>query len=162
MTISLELQRIYASSPVNITFYNALYMTHPNWLTAIAYITNSVVDRTFNLYGESVLFKPASFIVRLPQRDDLGVVEFGIDFPVTSTTVDLLDLAENSGQPITATLTTYIDGSLDPQMEPVKLFVDQIAMTHENGTATAQRIDLLNRSYPRNIVRALTYPGLLR
>lgn len=162
MTISAELQRIYSSAPVNITFYNALYLSHPNWAEPLAYITNTVEERTFKLNGADVLYKPASFTIRLPARNDLGIVEFSIDFPMTSTTVDNLDLAENSGEPITAILTTYIDSSLDPQMEPVQLQIDKVSMTAESGTATAQRIDLINRAYPRNIVRALTYRGLLR
>lgn len=162
MAISQDLQRVYSSNPTGVTFYDALYLSHPTWPVDLAYITNTIEDKTFNLYGEPVVFKPASFEIKLPTRNDLGIVEFEILFPLTYTTIELVDLAEVSDDPITATLVTYLDGSPDPQMEPITLQLDTIALNDTNGIGRAQRIDLLNRMYPRGIVRPDVYPGLFR
>ena len=162
MTISLELQRVYSSNPVGVTTYDALLLTHPDWDTDMAYITNTIEYRTFNLLGQSVTFTPATFVIRLPTRNDLGIVDFEVTFPLTYDAMTLINLAEPSGVPITATLTTYLDSSLDPQMEPIVLQLDNLAINDTNVTGRAQRIDLLNRMYPRHIVRPDSYPGLLR
>jgi hypothetical protein len=162
MTLSADLQRVYASAPVNTTWYDALYLTHPAWSTPVAFITNSIEPRIFNLNGQPVEFTPATFTVQLPRRDDLGIVDFEITFPLTARVFSLIDLAEPSDDPISATLTTYLDTSADPQMEPITLQLDNVSLGVESGTGRAQRIDLLNRTYPRNIVRPLYYPGLWR
>lgn len=162
MTISAELQRVYSSAPVGVTFYDALYLSHPSWTNPVAFITNTVDNKTFNLYGQPVTFIPATFRVKMPTRNDLGIVDFEIIFPLTYDVMELIDLAEPTGVPITATMTTYLDSSADPQMEPITLQLDNISLSDENGTGRAQRIDLLNRMYPRNIVRPDTYPGLFR
>ena len=137
-------------------------MTHPAWSAPVAFITNTVQPRVFELFGEEVTFEPATFSVQMPKRDDLGLVDFEVTFPVTARVVELIDLAEPSDYPITATLTAYLDGSTGPEMEPITLKLDNISLGVESGTGRAQRIDLLNRAYPRNIVRPLFYPGLWR
>lgn len=162
MTLSPELQRLYASAPTNLTWYDALYLTHPAWDAPVAFLTNSVKPRTFNLFGAPVEFQPATFSVQMPKRDDLGLVDFEITFPITSAIVALIDLAEPSNSPISATLTAYLDSSIEPQMEPITLSLDNVSMGIESGTGRAQRIDLLNRAYPRNIVRPAAYVGLWR
>lgn len=162
MSLSLELQRVYSSAPNNVTYYDALYLSHPEWPSDLAYITNTIEEKTFNLDGIPVLYTPATFSVSLPKRDDLGLVDFEITFPLTYDTIKLIELAEPSDEPITATLTTYLDGIVDPQMEPITLQLDNITVGFTSATGRAQRIDLLNRTYPRNIVRPAAYPGLVR
>lgn len=162
MALTPELKRIYSSSPNGVNFYESLYLTHPDWDTALAYITNSVEPLTFNRNGTPTLFNPGSFAIALPKRDDLGLVDLAITFPITSQTITLIDLAEPSGIPITAEVSVYLASSIDPQMDPIVLQLDNIQLGNETGTGIAQRIDLLNRAYPRKIVRPSTYPGLWR
>jgi hypothetical protein len=160
--ISDDLKRIYTSAPVNITAYEALYLTHPAWPEAIALITNTVEQRTFNFKGVAVDFQPATFSTRLPKRDDLGIVDFEVVIPLTAKVANYMILAELSLKPIDAALTVYIDGQADEQLTPIELQIDQISMTNEFANGRAQRIDLLNRAFPRRIVRAESFPGLWR
>lgn len=160
--ISDDLKRIYASAPVNITAYEALVLDHPSWSSRVALLTNSVEARTFNFKGSPQEFQPATFSIRLPKRDDLGVVDFEVIIPLTADVVRKIDLAEAAGTPIQAAMTVYIDGQTDEQLTPIELLMDQIAMSNEYASGRAQRIDLLNRAFPRKIVRAEVYPGLWR
>ncbi len=160
--ISDDLKRIYASAPVNITAYEALYLSHSAWEAPIALITNSIVPRTFNFKGSPVEFQPATFSTRLPKRDDFGLVDFEVLIPLTANVANMIELAESAGSPISAALTVYIDGQANEQLTPIELQMDQIAMSNEFASGRAQRIDLLNRAFPRRIVRSDVYPGLWR
>lgn len=160
--ISDDLKRIYVSAPVNVTAYEALHLSHPAWPEAIALITNSIEPRTFNLKGVPVEFQPATFSIRLPKRDDLGLVDFEVVIPLTAKVAKLIALAEIAATPISAALTVYIDGQADEQITPIELQMDQVAMSNEYASGRAQRIDLLNRAFPRRIVRSDVFPGLWR
>lgn len=162
MSLSPELQKLYSSAPVNVTWYDALWLDHVAWPSPVAFITNTVVPRTFNLNGQPYVFEPGNFVIQLPKRDDLGLVDFEVRFPVTSRIVTLIDLAEPGDETITAVMTTYLDSSPEPQMEPIVLRLDNVALTLTEGAGRAQRVDLLNRMYPRQIVRPTNYPGLWR
>lgn len=162
MTLSVALQKIYASAPVNVTWYDALWLNHSQWPEPLAFITNSIEARVFNLNGIPYSFQPAEFVIQLPKRDDLGLVDFQVQFPVTSRVINMVDLAEPGAETIQAVITTYIDGSMEPQMEPIELQLDSVVLGTTQGAGRAQRIDLLNRAYPRSIVRPLFYPGLWR
>lgn len=162
MALTPELKRIYSSNPTGVNFYESLYLTHPAWPEALAYMTNTVEPLAFNRNGTLTEFKPGTFAISLPKRDDLGLVDLAITFPITSQTITLIDLAEPSGIPITAEVSVYILSSTEPQMEPIVLQLDNIQLGTDTGTGIAQRIDLLNRAYPRKIVRPTTYPGLWR
>lgn len=163
MAISLELQRIYSSAPVNIPFYEGLVLTHPSWLEPVAIITNTVTEQQKLFNGNLITFMPANFQVELPKRDDLGLVELSINFPiVTRNMMDLITQAETARTPINVSLMIFIDGSDESQLTPVELQLDQIAVTEEAVTGVASRIDLLNKVFPRNIVRAENFPGLYR
>jgi hypothetical protein len=118
---------------------------------------------TKNLNGEPVIFSPANFSVVLPKRDDLGLVELSINFPIVSRVmVELIERAERSKTAITATLAVYVDGLDESQMTPVELQLDQIAITEDFVSGNASRVDLLNRVFPRSIVRPEMFPGLYR
>jgi len=163
MALSLELQRIYSSAPTNTPFYEGLVLNHPSWPEPVAIITNTVVETTKNVNGEPILFHPSNFQVVLPKRDDLGLVQLSINFPiVTRNMMELIELAESARTPIQAILLIYIDGSDDSQLTPVELQLDQIAVTEEQVTGVATRVDLLNKVFPRTIVRPDNYPGLYR
>lgn len=162
MSISAELQRIYSSAPVNVTWYDAIVLDHSAFLAPLCYLSNSVVARTFNLYGQPVEFQPAIFSLSMPRRDDTGLVDIELSFPLTYSTMKSIELAEPNDETVSLTVTTYIDGSLEPQMTPIVLQIDNIALGTESATARAQRIDLVNRAYPRNIVRPTFYRGLWR
>lgn len=163
MALTPELQRIYSSAPNNTPFYEGLVLSHPNWTAPVAIITNTIETVVKNLNGVPVTYIGANFEVALPSRNDLGLVQLQVNFPiVTKDMIELIELAEASRIAITATLTVYIDGSDEPQMTPIVLSLDSVAITEEVISGTATRIDLLNKTFPRNIVRPETWPGLYR
>lgn len=163
MTISAELQRVYSSAPNNTPFYEGLVLSHPDWPEKIAIITNTITPMVKNLDGQPVTFNPAAFTITLPRRDDFGLVELAVNFPLASRQmVELIELAEKAQKPITAKLSVYLDSSPDPQMTPIELQLNQIGMTETEVTGIASRIDLLNKIFPRRIVRPESFPGLYR
>jgi hypothetical protein len=163
MTLSPELQRIYTSAPVNTPYYEALVLTHGSWSEVVAIINNTVTDTVKNFNGAPINFTAAVFEVQLPKRDDLGVVEMTISFPiVTRRMMELIAQAEAARTPILATLLVYTDSSAESQLTPLELQLDSIAITEELVSGIASRVDLLNKVYPRNIVRPENYPGLYR
>lgn len=163
MSLTPELQRVYSSAPNNTPFYEGLVLQHPAWTAPIAIMTNTIETVTKNLNGVAIQFNPAAFSITLPKRDDFGLVELSINFPLVSRDmVELLERAEQSQQSIKAIVAVYLDGSPDPQMEPIELQLNQVAMSEELVSGTATRIDLLNKAFPRRIVRPETFPGLYR
>lgn len=163
MALTPELQAIYTSAPANVSFYEGLVLSHPTWDGVVAIMTNTAVEKTKLLNGDPITFSPASFSVTLPKRDDLGLVELSINFPIVSRTmVELIERAERSQTAITATLAVYIDGADESQMTPVELQLDQIALTEDFVSGNASRVDMLNKVFPRNIVRPEMFPGLYR
>lgn len=163
MSLTPELQRVYSSAPNNTPFYEGLVLAHPAWTAPVSIITNTTNEMTKNLNGVSLVFHPASFTISLPKRDDYGLVELAINFPLVSRAmVELIELAEKSQKPITATLAVYLDGSDEPQMEPIELQLNQIGMTEEAVTGIATRVDLLNKIFPRRVARPESFPGLYR
>lgn len=163
MALTPELQAIYTSAPVNISFYEGLVLSHPTWDGVIAIMTNTATEKTKIFNGAPVVFSPASFSVTLPKRDDLGLVELSVNFPIVSRMmVELIERAERSQTAITATLAVYIDSSDEPQMTPVELQMDQIAITEDLISGNASRVDMLNKVFPRNVVRPEMFPGLYR
>jgi hypothetical protein len=162
MALTDELKRIYSSAPVNTTVYEALLLTNPAWTSYIALINNSVEPRDFNFKGVLTSYQPATFRVLLPKRNDFGLVDFEVQIPLTAQVASMLILAEQSKSPIQAAMTVYIDGQLDEQMTPIELTMDRVTMNDEFANGKAQRIDLLNRIFPRTIVRPDVYPGLWR
>jgi hypothetical protein len=115
------------------------------------------------LNGVPITFKPASFTIALPKRDDYGLVELSINFPLVSREmVERIELAEKSQKPITATLAVYLDVEDESQMTPIELMLNQVGMTEEAVTGIATRVDLLNKVFPRRIVRPESFPGLYR
>jgi hypothetical protein len=161
--ISDELQRIYASAPANLVFYEGLVLEHPAWPESVRFATNTVDPITKNFNATPVLFNPASFELTMPRRDDSGLVELAVTFPLVSRTmVEMIDAAEQSRQPIVASLTVYIDASDDPQMTPIQLYLSDIAMTDDSVTGIASRVDLINKGFPRVVVKPENYPGLYR
>jgi hypothetical protein len=163
MALTPELQRIYSSAPNHVTFYEGLVLSHPNWSEPVAIITNTIEEMVKNLDGNPITYHGANFEIALPKRDDLGLVQLQVNFPiVTKDMIQLIELAEASRIAITATLTVYIDGNDDPQMTPIVLSLDNVAITEEVISGVATRIDLLNKTFPRNIVRPELWPGLYR
>jgi hypothetical protein len=163
MSLTPELQRIYSSAPNNTRFYEGLVLTHSAWTDPIAIMTNTVVPMTKVLNGENIEFQPAAFAITLPKRDDFGLVELAVSFPLVSRgMVELIERAERAQKSILAKLTVYIDASPDPQMTPIELQLNKIAMNETEVTGVAARIDLLNKVFPRRIVRPESFPGLYR
>lgn len=163
MALTESLRRIYSSAPNNETFYEGLVLLHPAWTNNIALMTNTVIPKTKNLGALQITFSPAPFRITLPRRDDGGLVDLNVTFPLVSRSmVELLELAELSREPITSILTVYTDTSDDPQITPIELQIESIVMSDTEVSGNATRLDLINRSFPRRIVRPEEWPGLYR
>ena len=163
MAITDNLRRIYSTAPANELFYEALMLSHPAWVENIAIVTNTIVPITKNIGPLQITFNPAAFRITMPRRNDGGLVDLNITFPLASRAMlELLQLAEQGREPISVILTVYTDYSDDPQITPIELQMDSIVMTDTEVSGNASRIDLINRAYPRRIVRPEEWPGLYR
>lgn len=163
MALTDNLRRIYSTAPANELFYEAVALTHPAWTDNIALITNTIVPKTKNLGALQVTFNPAPFRITLPRRNDGGLVDLNLTFPLASRMMlELLQQAERAREPITALVTVYVDSSDDPQITPIELQMDSIVMTDTEVSGNASRLDLINRAFPRRIVRPEEWPGLYR
>lgn len=166
MTLSLELQRVYASAPVNHVFYTALLLTHPNWKTYIARVSGTINDMSLKIDGKTYMFEASEFQLVMPKRDELGLVELALQFRnYGREVIDLIDLAEVGDAPINATVAVYTMGSVDPAMTPIELLLSNVNISKELVTGTASRSDLINSVFPLEVVRVsgnYAYPGLQR
>lgn len=169
MSVSPELQRIYASAPVDITYIETLTVSH-SLFTQTYYLTNDVHEWHFRtVVGDDNSardFIPMPFEIKLPKQNSGGLQE--LDIVLCNVGLELLrelDFAiVNPREAISAQYQVYLNRPLsDPQMlPPLQLFINEVSLDESVVTATATRFDVLNKTFPTELYNTEMFPGLLR
>lgn len=165
MTVSPELQRLYASAPDAIELRETLELSHPLF-TATHYVTNGPSAFSAALEGgEVVEFLPLPFAVKLPGADsggnqNLGLVLDNVDRQITD---ELERAAADPSTRIGVTYRAYTSDNLAaPGSDPIALSLSDISAGLARVEATASRTDVLNKRFPAVLYTVAQFPGLDR
>jgi len=165
MPISAALKEVYASAPTTQRFIETLALSH-SLFAQTYYITNDNQNWTFLLEtGATATFIAMPFKIVLPTSDGKGNQDLGLTLAnIGRDLVDPLEAAQaKPSEPIKCVRRVYLDTpSTAPADSPLTLLISAANVTKESVSATATRMDVLNRAFPYNFYRADLYPGLRR
>lgn len=165
MPISAALKEIYASAPATQRFIETLALSH-SLFAQTYYITNDNQNWTFLLEtGVTVTFVAMPFRIVLPANDGKGNQDLSLTLAnIGRDLVDPLEAAQaDPGEPIRCVRRVYLDqASTPPADTPLTLMISGANVTREAVSATATRMDVLNRAFPFNFYRTDIFPGLRR
>lgn len=166
MAISAALKQIYASAPATQKYVETLSFSH-SLFPATYYLTNDNQAWTFLLEtGASVTFTAVPFRVVLPKVDGQGNQDMGLTIAnIGRDLVDPLEAAiSRPFEPIKCVYRVYLDtpNTAPQNTPPLSLIITGVSVTREAVSATATRMDVLNRVFPFNFYRYNEFPGLRR
>jgi hypothetical protein len=166
MAISSSLKLIYASAPTTTRYIETLTFSHSKFGRAY-YLTNDTRPWRFLLEsGAQVTFAPVPFKIVLPAVDKSGQQDMALTLAnIGRELVDPLELAiTDPSEPIRCTYRVYLDreGTEQQNNPAMSLVVTGAQMTRDSVSATATRMDVLNRAFPYNMYRYDIFPGLRR
>ena len=167
MTISPELQRIYASAPQDDKYIETLELAHPLFSKSF-FFTNDLSTWRFMLEDGVTEqdFEIVPFQIILPTQDAGGQqdLRIGIDNVGREAVEEIEAAQEDPTKPISVTYRVYLDQPLSvPQMDPpLKLTLTDVQVSLSSITGVATRADTLNRLFPNIVYRSETFPGLDR
>ncbi len=166
MAISQALKEIYASAPATQRYVETLSFSH-SLFSKTYYLTNDNMPWSFLLEtGQLVTFQQVPFRIVLPTSDGKGNQDLGLT--IANIGRDLVDPIEaaiaNPSEPIKCVYRVYLDtASTSPQnTPPLNLIITGIQYNREAVTASATRMDVLNRAFPYNFYKTSDFPGLRR
>lgn len=166
MAISAALKQIYASAPATQKYVETLSFSH-SLFPATYYLTNDNQAWTFLLEtGASVTFTAVPFRVVLPKVDGQGNQDMGLT--IANIGRDLVDPLEAAiakpSEPIRCVYRVYLDtpNTAPQNTPPLSLIITGVSVTREAVSATATRMDVLNRVFPYNFYKYDSFPGLRR
>lgn len=166
MSVSPELQRLYASAPTGVELVETVELAHPLFARTY-YLTNGPAAFAAPLApgGEPVTFEPFPFAVKLPGSNpggnqDLGLVLDNVDRVI----VEELERANAApAERIAATYRVYASDDLTgPGSDPVALSIADVSAGLTRVEATASRTDVLNKRFPAVLYSVDRFPGLDR
>lgn len=166
MTISTELQEVYANATGGLDYVECLIFSHSQFPKTY-YLTNDTREWKFHLKdGTPKVFEPFPFNVSLPSQEkgsnpELSIVlsNAGLDM------MNALELAqETPSEPISITYSVYVNTENSiPALDPsVVLEVTNIIATDTALALTANRFDVLGRQFPKRIYTTELFEGLKR
>jgi hypothetical protein len=165
MTISLELQRLYASAPDGEIILETLELRHPLFAQT-HFITNAALPFTATLEtGQAIAFETLPFSAKLPGansggQQDLALVIDNVDREIID---ELERAAGDPTQRISVVYRTYPSRDLSaPGADPIALSISDISANASRVEATASRTDVLNRPFPSVLYDTVRFPGLDR
>ena len=165
MTISAALKEVYASAPTTQRFIETLALSH-SLFAQTYYITNDNQNWTFLLEtGATVTFVSMPFKLVLPTSDGKGNQDLGLTLAnIGRELIDPLELAQaKPSEPVKCVRRVYLDTpSTTPADSPLTLLISAANVTKEAVSATATRMDVLNRAFPFNFYKTSDFPGLRR
>jgi len=166
MAITQALKEIYASAPATQRYIETLSFSH-SLFSKTYYLTNDNMPWSFLLEtGQLVAFQQLPFKIKLPTSDGKGNQDLGLT--IANIGRDLVDPIEaaiaNPAEPIRCVYRVYLDTPSTPPQNspPLTLIITGIQYTRDAVTATATRMDVLNRAFPFNFYRTVEFPGLRR
>jgi len=166
MPVSLQLQKLYASAPLDDEFYETLELKHPRF-SKTWYITSSSTLFTATLEDgvTQISFEPIPFIVRLPGNEHGGRQDLQITITnVDRIFIDELELANELPQTrVEIVYRVFTKSNLKvPAATPMKLSITDVMATDETIEAVATKADILNHPFPSMLYTPMTFPGLDR
>lgn len=165
MPISAALKEVYASAPTTVRFVETIALSHSTF-SQTYYLANDNVSSTFLLEtGATVTFVAMPFKIVLPRSDGSGNQDLQLVLPnIGRELIDPLEAAQaKTTEPIRCVRRVYLDqGSTTPADSPLTLLISAVSVTREAFSATATRMDVLNRSFPFNYYKISEFPGLRR
>jgi hypothetical protein len=165
MTISQELQRIYASAPDTEEVWETLELRHPLF-SQYWFITNTALPFSANLEtGQLVDFICLPFTAKLPAATSGGTqdLQISIDNVDREIILELERAAQNPRQQIVLIYRAYASTDLSaPGSDPIQLSISDISASLTRVDATASRTDVLNRAFPSILYEVDIFPGLDR
>lgn len=173
MAISAALKTIYASAPATQRYIETLTLSH-SLFPQTYYLTNDNQPWTFyanvtsggSIGLELVTFNVMPFKIVLPQSDGKGQQDMALT--IANIGRDLVDPLEAAiaapAEPIRCIYSVYLDqAETEPQNNPpLTLIITGVQMTRDAVSATATRMDVLNRAFPYRFYRYDDFPGLRR
>ena len=166
MAISAALKEIYASAPATQRFIETLAFSH-SLFASTYYVTNDNQSWQFLLEtGQLVTFAAMPFRLVLPTSDGQGQQDMALT--IANIGRDLVDPLEAAiakpSEPIRCTYRVYLDqaSSLPQNSPPLSLVMTGVQVTRDAVSATATRMDVLNRAFPYTFYRYSDFPGLRR
>jgi len=105
------------------------------------------------------------FKIVLPTSDGKGNQDLGLTLAnIGRDLVDPLELAQaKPSEPVRCVRRVYLDTpSTTPADSPLTLLISAANVTKEAVSATATRMDVLNRAFPNNFYKTSDFPGLRR
>ena len=166
MTISQALKEIYASAPTTQRYIETLSFSH-SLFPSTFYLTNDNQSWSFLIEsGQLVTFSAMPFKIQLPTSDGKGNQDMGLMLAnIGRDLVDPLEAAiAKPSEPVKCIYRVYLDQSstLPQNSPPLSLIITSVQVTREAVSATATRMDVLNRAFPYNFYKTAEFPGLRR
>lgn len=166
MTVTPELQRLYASAPAADRLLETLELAHPLF-AATHYLTNAPEGFAAALEagGDPVEFVALPFAARQPGADGSGKQELALVIDNVDREI-VEELERASADPTTriaATYRAYAASDLTrPGAEPIALSISEVSAGLARVEATAGRTDVLNKRFPGVLYTVARFPGLDR
>lgn len=165
MTVTPQLQRIYASAPDKTAIWETLELRHPLFAST-HFVTNTALPFTARIEtGQMIDFITLPFTAKLPGANpggtqDLVLVIDNVDREI----IDELERASaDPTQRISVTYRAFASDDLTrPGSDPIALSISDIAASTPRVEATATRTDVLNRRFPSVLYEVGLFPGLDR
>jgi hypothetical protein len=170
MSISPELQKLYAAPQHDLRYLETLQLSHSEFIHVQGnqdfFLTNDSHQWRLALEdGRSAEFEPIPFEVILPRPDSEGSQELQINMSNVGRETQLaLEAAiEKPHELIRAAYRVYLDRPDSvPAMDAINLEITEISADRALVTATASRMDVLNRPFPVRLFTLDEFPGLRR
>jgi hypothetical protein len=165
MTVTVDLQRLYASAPADDALWETLEISHPLFAQT-RYVTNQPLAFLAQLEtGGVVEFISLPFAARQPGSSRSGTQELGlvIDNVDREIIEELERAAGDPTTPIAVTYRAYAASDLTrPGAEPIALSITEVSAGLSHVEATAGRTDVLNKKFPGVLYTVAQFPGLDR
>jgi len=162
-----KLRRVFASAPAEEVIIETLQLSHSRF-SRVWYLSANVsaFDATLET-GAVAHFQPLPFSVKLPNSDAQGgqLLNISIANAGQEMVSEIEAAATAPNERIEVVYRVYLDSDKSmPQNLPVRLSLDQIAMSDEAIAAQAGRSDVLNFKFPSQIYTTGVngFPGLDR
>ena len=165
MTISRDLQRLYASAPADEEIRETLEIRHPRF-AASHFLTNAALGFSANIEtGQLVDFIALPFTAKLPGASSGGNQD--LTLAIDNVDREIIDELERAAadptQRISIVYRMYASGDLSaPGSDPIALSISDISAGLTRVEATASRTDVLNRRFPSVLYEIGLFPGLDR
>ncbi len=165
MTISPELQRIYASAPEGVAIWETLELRHPRFSQS-HFITNTALPFSARIEtGQMIDFITLPFTAKLPGANSGGTQD--LTLVIDNVDREIIDELERASadptQRISVVYRSFASDDLTrPGSDPIALSIADISASAPRVEATASRTDVLNRRFPSVLYEVGLWPGLDR